>query len=83
MIGYPGEDLWHWVDSGLEGLLADGQHLDAVGGEVAAEEDVHQVDLKPPTPDFSQVFNFPTELRYQMEQRVFWICKVLPQDGES
>ena len=43
---YLGEDLRHRVDSLLEGLLADGQDLVAVGGEVAAKENVHQVNLK-------------------------------------
>ena len=47
MVGYLGEDLWHRVDSVLEWLLADGPDLGAVGGELTAEEHVHQVDLKP------------------------------------
>ncbi len=41
-LGHLGEDAVHWVDTFLDRLLGDGQHLGTIGGEVATEEQVHK-----------------------------------------
>lgn len=45
-IHYLGEDLGHWVLPLLDFKPCEGEHSDAVGGKLPAEEHVHQVDLQ-------------------------------------
>ena len=45
-LGHLGEDAVHGVDPVLERALGEGEGLEAVAGELAPEEDVHQVDLQ-------------------------------------
>ena len=51
-LGDLGKDFVHWVDPRLDGLLAHWDHFGSVFGELTAEENIHQVNLKSNTSQF-------------------------------